>query len=208
MEYLTNIIAFLVAYLVGSIITSIVISKLFKTADPRTFGSKNPGTTNMLRSGNKIASLGTFLGDAFKGWIVVFMALRLVGGNITPLSVTIAAVSVIVGHMWPLYFGFKGGKGVATGLGVIVAFSWKLGLLLFVIWAIILYLTRYVSLASLLVALGATPLSLVFVGDKLYGVAIFIVCVLIIYRHRENIMRLASNRESKIGQKAEDQPPR
>jgi len=188
------------AYLIGSISFAVVVSKLCGIADPRTYGSKNPGATNVLRSGNKLAAALTLLGDGFKGWLAVWLAYRFgpeygVGAN----GIALVAIAVFLGHLWPVFFRFVGGKGVATALGVLLGVSGWLGGAAFATWLLIAFTSRYSSLAALTAALGA-PLyySLLFGADVIF-LAILTMSALLVYRHRQNIANLVSGREGKIG---------
>lgn len=189
-----------VAYLIGSISFAVVVSKLCGIADPRTYGSKNPGATNVLRSGNKLAAALTLLGDGFKGWLAVWLAYRFgpeygVGSN----GIALVAIAVFLGHLWPVFFRFVGGKGVATALGVLLGVSGWLGGAAFATWLLVAFTSRYSSLAALTAALGA-PLyySLLFGADVIF-LAILTMSALLVYRHRQNIANLVAGRESKIG---------
>ncbi|HYD80888.1 MAG TPA: glycerol-3-phosphate 1-O-acyltransferase PlsY [Paucimonas sp.] len=191
-----------IAYLIGSISFAVVVSKLFGLADPRTYGSKNPGATNVLRSGNKAAAALTLLGDGIKGWFAVWLAQRFSEQyGVGESGVALVAVAVFVGHLWPVFFRFKGGKGVATALGVLLALNGWLGLATLATWLVIAYAFRYSSLAAL-VASAFAP----FYYGLLFGVApgLFAVLVmsgLLVYRHRQNIGNLLAGKESRIGAK-------
>ena len=177
-------------------------SKLFGLADPRTYGSKNPGATNVLRSGNKAAAALTLLGDGAKGWLAVFLVIhyqeRLAVGD---LAVGLVALAVFVGHLWPLYTRFVGGKGVATELGVLIGLNPWLGLATLVTWVVIAYAFRYSSLAALAAALFAPfYYGLLFgVDEKLF--AVLIMSALLALRHSANIGKLLAGTESRIGSK-------
>ncbi|MFI4939867.1 MAG: glycerol-3-phosphate 1-O-acyltransferase PlsY [Burkholderiales bacterium] len=197
------------AYLMGSVSFAVVFSKLFGLADPRSYGSKNPGATNVLRSGNKAAAVLTLLGDALKGWLAVWLTLRLgpqygVGDN----GVALVAIAVFLGHLWPVYYGFAGGKGVATFFGVLLGLNPWLGVAAMVTWLAVAFAFRYSSLAALLAALLA-PLyfSLMFDVDDpglvAQLVAIVAMSALLVIRHRKNIGNLLAGKESRIGAKKE-----
>ncbi|AOB31637.1 glycerol-3-phosphate acyltransferase [Bordetella sp. H567] len=202
-----NVGLILLAYLIGSIPFAVVVSRLMGMQDPRTYGSGNPGATNVLRSGNKTAAALTLLGDAAKGWFAVWLVKQL--GS--PVGVTwnvlaLSAVAVFLGHLYPVFLKFRGGKGVATALGVLFAISPWLALATVATWIIIAVFFRYSSLAAVVAAIFA-PLYYLF-GSKLawYAeppllTAIVIISILLILRHRANIGRLLNGTESRIGQK-------
>lgn len=191
------------AYLLGSISFAIVVSKLFRLEDPRTFGSGNPGATNVLRTGNKLAAVLTLLGDCVKGWIAVGLAVyfdeRLGLGN---AGIALVAVAVFAGHLWPLFFRFKGGKGVATALGVLLGLNPVLGLATLVTWVVVAYAFRYSSLAALISSVFAPFYYTLLFGIDMRLAAVGLMSVLLIYRHRKNIANLLSGKESRLGKKA------
>ncbi len=204
---MTNLIAIVLAYLLGSISFAVVVSKLMGLQDPRTFGSGNPGATNVLRSGNKKAAILTLLGDALKGWIAVWLAVR-VGPQygLTDGGIAGVLLAVFVGHLYPLYTRFQGGKGVATAAGVLLAIQPLLGLLVLGTWLGVAVVFRYSSLAALVAALCAPMYYVLGHGigwqaDARIGTAIAVMALLLVYRHRENIARLVAGKESKIGSK-------
>jgi glycerol-3-phosphate acyltransferase PlsY len=185
----------LAAYCLGSISFAIVVSKLMRLPDPRSYGSKNPGATNVLRTGKKAAAVLTLAGDAGKGWLAVWLAWQL-GGDVPA-----AGIAVFLGHLYPVFHRFKGGKGVATAAGVLFGFSLWLGLATLATWIMIALLSRYSSLAALVAALLA-PLYAWFLGlDELYLVVLVTIGLLLIWRHRGNISRLIAGTESRLGQK-------
>jgi acyl phosphate:glycerol-3-phosphate acyltransferase len=188
------------AYLVGSVSFAVIVSRLFALPDPRTYGSNNPGATNVLRSGNKMAAVLTLLGDALKGWIAVALALRaapLLGPG--AMHVSIAALFVFLGHLFPAFYQFKGGKGVATVLGLLLALDWRVGIAAAVLWLIVFALTRTSSLAAL-IATSATPfIALYFLGSGAMSGVILLIAILVIWRHKENILRLLAGREKQVG---------
>ena len=193
------------AYLIGSISFAVVFSKLFGLADPRSYGSKNPGATNVLRSGNKKAAALTLLGDGFKGWLAVWLTLQYGAQyGVESKSVALVAIAVFIGHLWPLYTGFVGGKGVATFLGVLLGLNPWLGLATMVTWAVVAYAFRYSSLAALISALFAPfyfglLFGVVEPGVSLQLVAVVAMSCLLFYRHRQNIGNLLAGKESRIG---------
>ena len=190
------------AYLLGSISFALVTSKLFGLADPRTYGSGNPGATNVLRSGNKVAAALTLLGDAAKGWLAVFLASWLADRvGIGSWGVAAVAVAVFLGHLFPVFAKFQGGKGVATGLGVLLGISPMLGGFVLLTWLVVAFLTRYSSLSALVSAsLAPVYYGLMFRVDAFFY-AICIISACLIFRHRQNIINLISGTESKIGSK-------
>jgi glycerol-3-phosphate acyltransferase PlsY len=195
------------AYLVGSVSFAIVVSKLLRLEDPRTYGSQNPGATNVLRTGNKLAAVLTLVGDCAKGWFVVVLAIYF----ITPLElgingVSLAAFAVFAGHVWPIFFGFKGGKGVATALGVLLALSPPVGVTTLCTWIIIAYTYRYSSLAALVAAVFAPIYQLLLFGPGVKLVAIFLMSVILIYRHRGNIANLRAGTETRLARRSEKNP--
>ena len=189
----------LLSYLVGSISSAVLVSKLFRLSDPRETGSGNPGATNVLRSGNKFAALLTLLGDLAKGLVPVLLAIHY---QLPNSIVALVAIAAFMGHLYPVFLKFKGGKGVATAIGVFIALSWQLALVFGVVWLATASISRYSSLAALL-ASAATALSSFVIFDQsqqlqLVGAIILIVAFLF-KRHRENIDRLKAGTEPKIG---------
>ena len=208
MTLLIFIVAAVIAYAIGSLSFAIIVSKLMGLADPRTFGSHNPGATNVLRTGKKTAAALTLLGDGAKGWLAVWLAFLWVQvqnqawvPGMASLLIFTVTLAVIIGHMWPIFFGFHGGKGVATALGIMLAFNAWLGLSALGVWLIIASLFRISSLAALIAALSAAFLSLYWLDDPTYIAAIFIVALLVVHRHKKNILELIKGHENKIGQK-------
>jgi acyl phosphate:glycerol-3-phosphate acyltransferase len=191
-----------VAYLIGSISFAVVVSKLFGLADPRTYGSKNPGATNVLRTGSKKAAILTLLGDALKGWVVVFLMQwfgpRYGYGTMVTALVALAA---FFGHLWPLYTRFQGGKGVATALGILLALSPWLGLGVLATWLVVAYAFRYSSLAAIIASLLAPIYAFLLLGPDPRTLAVLIMCGLLLMRHSSNIKKLVEGKETKIGSK-------
>jgi glycerol-3-phosphate acyltransferase PlsY len=188
------------AYLLGSVSFAIVVSKLFRLADPRTFGSGNPGATNVLRTGNKVAAALTLLGDCLKGVVPVALAVYFEEQlGLGDAGVALISVAVFAGHLWPVYFRFKGGKGVATALGVLLGLNPVLGLATLLTWIVIAYAFRFSSLAALVSALFAPFYYTLLFGLNTIGFAVLVMSVLLIWRHKTNIGNLISGRESKIG---------
>ncbi|MEJ7804552.1 MAG: glycerol-3-phosphate 1-O-acyltransferase PlsY [Telluria sp.] len=201
---MTTALFTIVAYLIGSISFAVVMSHAFGLSDPRTYGSKNPGATNVLRSGNKKAAIATLIGDAAKGWFAVWLAERLADQyGVGDLGIALVALAVFLGHLYPIFFRFVGGKGVATALGVLVGLNPWLGLATLITWLIIAYAFRYSSLAALVAALFAPfYFGLLFGIDEIEKlVAVIIMSALLVFRHRSNIASLMAGKESRIGSK-------
>jgi glycerol-3-phosphate acyltransferase PlsY len=199
-----NTVLFVIAaYLIGSISFAVVMSHAFGLSDPRTYGSGNPGATNVLRSGNKKAAIATLIGDAAKGWFAVWLALRLADTyGIDDLGIALVALAVFIGHLWPVFFKFKGGKGVATALGVLLGINPWLGLATLATWLIVAYAFRYSSLAALIAAVFAPfYYGLLFGADEILF-AVAIMSALLLFRHSKNIANLMAGKESRIGSKS------
>ena len=188
------------AYLIGSISSAIIASKLFKLPDPRSVGSGNPGATNVLRSGHKTAALFTLIGDALKGLIPVLLAQTITGD---PVVVACAAIGAFLGHLYPLFTGFKGGKGVATALGVFLAMSPMIFIAMVITWLLAAFAFRMSSLAALLAAAVALPGSFLFGESSALVGATFVIVAMLFLKHRENIERIVAGTESKIGDKSQ-----
>ena len=190
------------AYLIGSISFAVVVSRLFGLNDPRTYGSKNPGATNVLRSGNKKAAIATLVGDCLKGWFAVWLAMRLGPQfGVTETGIALVAIAVFLGHLWPVFFRFVGGKGVATALGVLLGLNPWLGLATLVTWLVIAYAFRYSSLAALVSSIFAPFFYVLLFGVDIQLLAVVAMSVLLLYRHAKNIGNLISGKESRIGSK-------
>ncbi len=195
------------AYLIGSISFAVVMSRLFGLSDPRTYGSKNPGATNVLRSGNKKAAIATLIGDALKGWFAVWLAYRLAPQfGVGEAGIAMVALAVFIGHLYPIFFKFVGGKGVATALGVLFGISVWLGLGTLVTWLVIAYAFRYSSLAALIAAIFAPFFYGLMNGVDEMFVAVLLMSALLIWRHSKNINNLLAGKESKIGSKSAAKP--
>ncbi|HTI17773.1 MAG TPA: glycerol-3-phosphate 1-O-acyltransferase PlsY [Trinickia sp.] len=199
------LIAAVAAYLIGSVSFAVIVSAAMGLADPRSYGSKNPGATNVLRSGNKAAAILTLVGDAFKGWLAVWLAAH-VGRRygFDDGAVAVAALAVFLGHLYPIFFKFKGGKGVATAAGVLLALNPVLGVATLLTWLIIAFFFRYSSLAALAAAVFAPLFDLFLFGPNVMAWAVFGMSALLVWRHRTNIAKLIAGEESRIGQKKAD----
>ena len=189
----------LVAYLIGSLSFAVIVSRLFGLADPRSYGSGNPGATNVLRSGNKGAAILTLLFDALKGYVPVVIALNL---GLDVLTVTVIGLGAFIGHLWPVFFRFEGGKGVATAAGVLLGFSPALGGLVLLVWLAMAVVFRYSSLAALTASLAAPIIQYVGWGLSAQTAGVLIMSALLIWRHQANIRKLLAGQESKLGQKS------
>ena len=203
MSVLASLAAVVAAYLIGSLSFAVIVSRAMGLADPRSYGSGNPGATNVLRTGNKAAAVATLALDALKGFVPVIVALLLAErfgwGDRTVAATGLAA---FLGHLWPLFFHFKGGKGVATAAGVLFGFNPLLGLATLATWVIIAAFFRYASLASLAAAAFAPFDPLLIWEADAYALAIFLMSLLLVWRHEGNIRKLIAGTESKLGQKA------
>ena len=200
-------LATVLAYLIGSLSFAVIVSRTMGLNDPRTYGSKNPGATNVLRSGSKAAAVVTLLLDALKGWLPV-VAVKWWGApyGLGDGTMALVGLAAFLGHLFPIFFRFVGGKGVATALGVLVGVSGWLGLAVGLTWLIIAYFFRYSSLASLVAALFAPAYyafgnEVAWAMDKSLLLSIAVMSLLLIWRHAENISRLVQGKESKLGQK-------
>ncbi len=196
---LTTALLTLTAYLIGSVPFAVVVSKAFGLNDPRNYGSGNPGATNVLRSGNKAAAALTLIGDAAKGLIAVWVMRQF--GSDAPSAVALAGIAAFIGHVFPVFLGFKGGKGVATAIGVLGAFSGWLALASAVTWLIIAVTTRYSSLAALIAAIAAPAFAHVLLNSPAITGACLIMAAMLLWRHTDNIKRLLAGTESRIGKK-------
>ncbi len=196
---MTTAIFILIAYLIGSISFAVVVSWLFGLPDPHTYGSGNPGATNVLRTGRKLAAALTLVGDAAKGAVAVCLA-RYFAPEFGVGDPTLAGVvlAVFIGHLYPLYFRFKGGKGVATAAGILLALDWRIGLSVVVIWIVVALVSRYSSLAALVAAALSPLVCFYFLGWGPLTWAVMVMAMMLIWRHRANIARLAGGGESRI----------
>jgi len=191
----------LLGYLIGSLPFAVIISRLFGLADPRSFGSGNPGATNVLRSGNKAAAALTLLGDAAKGWIAMFVVAKLGAGG---TAIALAGLAAFLGHLYPIFLRFKGGKGVATAIGVLIGLDGWLALAAAGIWLATALVSRYSSLAAIMAAAVAPILALAWHGPGAVAIVVGLMCLLLIWRHRGNIARLIAGTENAIGSKKKD----
>ena len=195
-----------IAYLIGSVSFAVVVSKCMRLPDPHSYGSGNPGATNVLRTGNKLAAVLTLIGDALKGYVAVMLARILLGDDSFGTSIHSwllcgVVVAVFLGHLFPIFHGFKGGKGVATACGILFGINWILGIATLSTWIIVAVFLRYSSLAALAAAVFG-PVYFVFLfGFQPMGIALLMICALLIWRHRSNIANLLNGSEARIGAK-------
>jgi len=197
---LIPVVFIVAAYLLGSVSFGIMMSRAFGLPDPRCVGSGNPGATNVLRSGKKAAAVLTLLGDALKGWLVVWLAMQ---SGALMWVVCWVALAVFIGHLYPIYYGFKGGKGVATALGVMLAVSLWLGLAVLLTWLLVFAISRYSSLAAIIAAALAPVYALFLLRPyKDYLLMILAMSVIIIWRHRGNIRKLLDGTEAGFGKRS------
>ena len=201
-EFVILLLAVVAAYLLGSVPFAVVCSRLFGLADPRSYGSKNPGATNVLRSGNKAAAALTLLGDMAKGWFAVVLAQTLGPKYGFALGlVGVVALAVFFGHLYPVFLKFKGGKGVATDAGVLLALDPALGLITLGIWLTIAFTLRYSSLAALVAAAAAPVVAFLFWGSGTYLLVVGVIALALIAKHWANLQRLMAGTEPRIGAK-------
>jgi glycerol-3-phosphate acyltransferase PlsY len=194
------IAAVLIAYLVGSISFAVLVSRAMRLPDPRSYGSKNPGATNVLRSGRKTAAVLTLLGDGAKGWIVVFAAEHTFATTLPPAYLmSLVAVVVVIGHVFPVFHRFEGGKGVATALGAMLGLSCWLALGAVATWLIIAFFFRISSLAAVVAAIFAPGFCFLLFGAHPYTLAVGVIALLLIWRHKTNIRKLLAGSEGRIG---------
>jgi glycerol-3-phosphate acyltransferase PlsY len=208
MDVVNSLIAVLVGYAVGSLSFAVIVSRLMGLNDPRSYGSGNPGATNVLRSGNRKAAILTLVFDALKGYVPVLVALWLMprfGWGAS--TVAFVGLAAFLGHLWPVFFNFQGGKGVATAAGVLLAINPLLGAATLGTWLIVAFFTRYSSLAAIIAALFAPFYQLLIWGPSLMVLPIAIMSLLLVWRHEANIRKLMAGTESRIGQKAAGAAP-
>ena len=197
-----NVVPVIVAYLIGSIAFAVLVSKAFRLPDPYTYGSGNPGATNVLRTGHRMAAVLTLLGDALEGFVAVMATALLAPRYDLPQeTVALSALAVFLGHLYPVFFKFKGGKGVATAAGILFAIHQWLGLLTLATWVVIALFFRYSSLAALIAAIFAPFFTFFLIKSSAMLVAVSAISLLLIWRHRENIRKLLAGEETRIGEK-------
>jgi glycerol-3-phosphate acyltransferase PlsY len=202
MNLLSSILPFaLLGYLFGSLPFAVIVSKAMGIADPRSFGSGNPGATNVLRSGNKLAALFTLLGDVLKGWMAVTVAIRL---GADPAATAVAGLTAFLGHVFSVFLRFRGGKGVATALGVLAGFHPGLALTVLAVWLLIALVSRYSSAAALAAAAVAPVASWFLSQPTSVTAAVGIMSALLFWRHLDNIRRLLAGTENRIGAKRDE----
>ncbi|MBX3673539.1 MAG: glycerol-3-phosphate 1-O-acyltransferase PlsY [Burkholderiales bacterium] len=195
---MTALLAAVAAYLVGSIPFAVLVSRAMGLPDPRSFGSGNPGATNVLRSGSKVAAILTLAGDALKGWLPVWVAVRL---GMDETVVAVVALSAFLGHVFSVWLRFKGGKGVATAAGAILALDWRVGAAALMTWVAVVVATRYSSLGSLVAAIVAPAAVYGWRGAGPLFAATCAMCAVLVWRHEGNIRKLLRGEESRIGDK-------
>lgn len=210
MPVVYSVLAVVAAYLLGSLSFAVIVTRVMGLSDPRTYGSKNPGATNVLRSGSKAAAVVTLLLDAVKGWLPVVLV-RWFGEpyGLGEGTVALAGLAAFLGHLWPVFFRFEGGKGVATALGVLVGISGWLGLAVALVWLVVAAVSRYSSLASLSAAVLAPVIyvladGLLWYSERSIVAAIVVMSALLVWRHKENITRLIQGKESRLGKSRVD----
>ena len=193
---INQLLIILFAYLVGSISSGIIVSRFFNLPDPRTIGSKNPGATNVMRSGNKKAAIFTLLGDLLKAVLVLAIA-EYLGFN--DLIIVCVALAVLIGHIYPIFYKFQGGKGVATAIGILIALNFKLALIVASIWLLVFGIWRYSSLAAIVAAISAPIIAIFILRDQsLYCIAFSFITIIILFKHQANIRKLLSGTELKF----------
>ncbi|MBT8523591.1 glycerol-3-phosphate 1-O-acyltransferase PlsY [Polynucleobacter paneuropaeus] len=195
-----------IAYLIGSISFAVIVSKSMGLPDPYTYGSGNPGATNVLRTGNKKAAVLTLIGDGAKGFIALVLARWLLGddtlvGTLNSWVLCGVVLAVFLGHLFPIFHDFKGGKGVATACGILFGINWILGLATLSTWLIVAFFTRYSSLAAICAAIFAPVYYVFLFGVEPMGLTLTVMCVLMLWRHRNNIVKLLDGSETRIGSK-------
>ena len=195
MNIVLGIVLPVLGYLCGSLASAIVVCRMMKLPDPREGGSGNPGATNVLRLGGKKAAALTLAGDVLKGVVPVLLAHLLTD---SPPILAATAVAAVVGHMYPLFFGFKGGKGVATAFGAVAALVYPVALFMGAVWVLAAMATRYASLASMAAAVAAPLFALIFIREPAYILGLVVIAALLVFRHRANIQRLRQGTESEI----------
>lgn len=195
---LAVVLGAVLGYLLGSVSFAVIVSRLFGLADPRTVGSGNPGATNVLRSGNKLAAVLTLFGDAAKGWLAMILAVKMGAGEAV---MAVAGLAAFLGHVFPFTLGFKGGKGVATALGVLIGFDPLLASVVGGLWLATMLISGYSSLSALFAALAAPIAAFLLTGRLVVFLPVLVMSVVLIFRHRTNIQNLMSGKESRMGRK-------
>lgn len=198
----TTAFAFILgAYLLGSLSFAVIVSRLMGMADPRTYGSGNPGATNVLRSGKKLAAVLTLLGDGLKGWVAVALVQAFGPAyGLGEQGVAMAGLAVLIGHMWPVFFGFKGGKGVATAVGVLFGFSVWLALAALATWLFMAFVVKISSLSAITACVLVPVYAYFIVGPQsVYFGSCIIIAILVVHRHKSNLIKLLTGQEDKIG---------
>ncbi|WP_066739393.1 glycerol-3-phosphate 1-O-acyltransferase PlsY [Cupriavidus sp. D384] len=199
---MVNLIFAVIAYLIGSVSFAVVVSKVMGLPDPHSYGSGNPGATNVLRTGNKKAAIMTLIGDGLKGYVAVMLVKHLGPGyGVDDTGIALAALAVFLGHLYPVFHRFAGGKGVATAAGILFAIHPLLGAGTLASWLIIAFFFRYSSLAALVAAIFAPFFYVLMFGVDIIAGAVLVISVLLIARHRANIAKLLAGKESRIGEK-------
>ena len=199
-----SVIALICAYLIGSLSFAVIVSAAMGLPDPHSYGSGNPGATNVLRTGKRLAALLTLIGDAGKGWFAVWLAQRFaVDFGLTPATIAGVAIAVFLGHLFPIFFKFQGGKGVATAAGILLAINIWLGLASLATWLIIAIFFRYSSLAAIVASVFSPIYCFFLFGFSAALPSVILMSALLVWRHRENIWKLMNGTESKIGAKKE-----
>jgi glycerol-3-phosphate acyltransferase PlsY len=209
MNYLLPLLVVVAGYLVGSLSFAVIVSRLMGLSDPRTYGSGNPGATNVLRTGNTAAAILTLVLDALKGWLPVALVVRFGSAHgLGEWTIAGVALAAFLGHLWPVFFRFKGGKGVATAAGTLFGIDPLLGAATLATWLVIAAFFRYSSLASIVAALFAPFWYLLTEGPDAIAMAVFVMGVLLVWRHSANIKRLFAGTESRLGKKVDAAPLR
>lgn len=197
---MTTLLFIAVAYLLGSLSFAVIVSRAMRLPDPRSFGSGNPGATNVLRTGRKAAAALTLLGDALKGWVAVVLARMLAPQfDLSEDIALLCALAVFIGHLFPVFFRFKGGKGVATALGLLLGLNPWLGLACLATWLLMAGLFRISSLAALTTAMLAPIYSGLLMGWGNTAMTVLVVALLLVYRHKSNLIKLVTGQEGRIG---------
>ena len=193
---INQLLIVLFAYLVGSLSSGIIVSQIFKLPDPRTMGSKNPGATNVMRTGNKKAAIFTLLGDLLKGTLVLMLAKNLGFEN---FIIACVALAVLIGHIYPVFYKFQGGKGVATAVGILIALNLKLALIVVCVWLAVFFISRYSSLSAIVASISAPLIGFFIMKDQsIYCVAYALITIIILLKHHTNIKKLISGTELKF----------